>query len=362
MQLTATNMIHYLLGNGLADTAGFVNGHYTCRSNAGRHKHFIINKENQKNALFIKQAKLGNDEKINALTREGYFYKLAAEAPFNKLQGYLPNLRLHDENNAAILFEYYGNCINLYEWLFNNNNQETKEIAIAIATGLHLLHSIKQNKIPTEYAGIFSLPKPWVLSLHEIKNNSAMAARSQGEEDALQLVLATPGFTALIESAAAQWESSSFIHGDCKLNNYLLNEKENRIKWIDWELFSNGDPLWDVATVFQSALIMWVADKSRLPGKEKNFTATIQTLTSSLWKKYTWLNKWNTETEKTQLLKCTSFTALRLLHACFESTPEADALQPYSARLLQLAHNILLNPQAAHQELLGIKIINAAKH
>ena len=81
----------------------------------------------------------------------------------------------------------------------------------------------------------------------------------------------------------------------------------------------------------------------------------MQQFVTDCWEKYVALHNWDKSTESIQLNKCTGFIALRLLHACFETTPAAKSLRPHSARLLQLAHNILSDKIAAIKNLLGIK-------
>jgi Phosphotransferase enzyme family len=363
MLLTETNIIHYLLGNGLTDKGTFVRGDYSCHSSKGRHCHFIINKKIAQPKLFIKQAQLNNAEKTNSLLREGFFYQLIpADDIFNLLRPHLPGILLWDEKDVVIVFEYYGDCINLYDWLLNSNeNNSPDNVTDELAASLYSLHSIQSGDLK-DAAGFFIEIKPWILRLPESKKTGDFAARSEAEQQGLNLIFSIPGFEELIEKTAQLWETSGIIHGDARLNNFLLNKEEDGVlvKWIDWETVSAGDPLWDVATVFQSALTAWVVGGDPLfntvNGKKSIDAARMQEFFSSLWKKYVAHNNWDDTTARNKLEKCTRFCGLRLLHSCFETTPGVESLQPYSARLLQLAHNILSNPMTAYQQLLGIKI------
>ena len=76
------------------------------------------------------------------------------------------------------------------------------------------------------------------------------------DENSLQLIFSIPGFVELIEQAATLWEPSCIIHGDSKLNNFLLKTANNdpaivSFKIIDWELVNTGDPLWDLVFFFK---------------------------------------------------------------------------------------------------------------
>jgi aminoglycoside phosphotransferase (APT) family kinase protein len=361
MLLTETNMIYYLLGRGLTDSKNFVQGRYSCHSSEGRHRHFIINKEFDEQKLFIKQAPKGNAEKTAFLLKEGLFYKLiSSEKKFEELKPYMPAVLFFDANDAVLSLEYYSSYAGLDVWLHTDKNENAiRQVSAELAAALFSLHSISRDNLKsTEEKDLIAATRPWVLDLAEIKNENYSSARSVAEKQSAELIFSIPGFDDLIRKAAQQWQVGSIIHGDCKLSNFLFEAgKKSRLKWIDWEIVTSGDPLWDVATVFQSALSLWTISND--PGfisanKQILNTENLQLFISSLWGQYADHNQWDAATAKQKLEKCTGFTALRLLHACFETTPAADNLQPYSARLLQLAYNIIADPVKATEELFGI--------
>jgi len=365
MLLTETNIIHYLLDRGLVDASSFVKGNFTCRGGQNRHTHFIINKEYDAHRFFVKQS-ISNTEKSASLRREGIFYELASSNDhFQTLQKYLPEILLLDIKNSILVVDYLGEHVNLFDWLMNKSRKKNIELVAAdLATALYSLHTtyaanlqeLKENDFFYEF-------KPWILRLTEMKTVNDRAARSEAENDGLKLIFSIPGFVQQIEQAAKLWEPSGIIHGDSKLNNFLLKQErtteEFQLKLIDWELVNTGDPLWDLATVFQSVLTAWVVSEDPLfkntgAGKTPDIS-TLQQFIAECWKKYAAFQNWDATAGKEKFYKCTSFCALRLLHACFETTPGAKSLRPYSARLLQLAHNILSNP-AAGKQLLGVNI------
>ena len=367
MLLSESNIIHYLLDKGLADTSSFVNGNFSCRSGQSRHNNFIINKEFDSHKYFIKQA-FANKEKTGSLSREGYFYEFVfANETYRELQKYLPGIKLFDEQNSILVLEYSTGYNNLYDWLLNEQQLSNLEIiARELAAALFSFHSIPYKELKgLDETGFLNQPEPWILKLPEMKMAEGINARSEAERKGLQLIFTIPGFIELIEEAVSLWEASGLIHGDGKLNNILVGNKENddkkfRIQIIDWELVNTGDPLWDMATVFQSVLTVWVISEDPVyknAATDKKFTIkTIQHFIDSCWKEYVILFNWDKAMEEKMLEKCTAFSALRLLHACFESTPGARSLRPYSARLLQLSHNILSDPKGTSKNLFGINI------
>jgi thiamine kinase-like enzyme len=367
MLLTESNIIHYLLHRGLADTTSFVNGNFSCRSGRSRHNNFIINKEYETYRYFVKQA-FANKEKTRSLNREGYFYEfVSAKETYQELQKYLPGIKYFDEQNSILVLEYSTQYSNLYDWLLNEQQPDHLErVAAEVAAALFSLHSISyKDPNGLQETGFLNEMKPWILNLPEMKITDSINARSQAEVKSLQLIFTLPGFVQLIEEAVKLWQPSTLIHGDCKLNNFLVKQqikedKDFEIQLIDWELVNTGDPLWDMATVFQSVLTAWVIKEDplyKLTLTEKDFTIkTMQDFMATCWKEYAFRFNWDESMEGKMLEKCTAFSALRLLHACFESTPGAKSLRPYSARLLQLSHNILSDLKGAEKTLLGINI------
>jgi Phosphotransferase enzyme family len=366
MLLTETNIVHYLLDRGLFDMPSFVNGNYSCQAGKSRHKNYIVNKEFETRRYFIKQALGSTAEKIHSLQREGLFYEMtAAGESFEPLQKYLPVLLHHDKANAILVIEYLADYTNIYDLLFHQQDLSSANAA-EIANVLFLLHSITAETIvQLNEAGLITVNKPWILNLPEIKTLSANTARSEAAAAGLQLIYDVPGFIKLIEETAKLWEPTSLVHGDSKLNNFLVKADKTEtdswaLKLIDWELFNTGDPMWDLATVFQSALTAWIINEDpvyKTNARLKTFNySKMQLFISACFTNYAAANKWDDAETRVKLEKCTAFCGLRLLHNCFETTPHAQSLRPYSARLLQLAHNILSNPAAAAQQVLGINL------
>jgi hypothetical protein len=365
MLLTETNIVHYLLDRGLFDKQSFERGLFSCHAGNSRHKNYMVNRDLESNRYFIKQALGSTTEKIHSLDREALFYELAAvNEHFAPLQKYLLASRHYDQRNAILVLDYLSHHSSLYDTLVQQQNFNADRVAAELADALFQLHSFAGEAIEKLSSnGLIAINKPWILSLPAMQSTAANAARSESEAAGLQLIEAMPGFMNLAEKAARLWEPTCLIHGDCKLNNCLIPEAELDagdpvLKLIDWELFNLGDPLWDLATVFQSALTAWVIHEDPVyktnTGVKPFDLGNMQHFISACFTHYAAADTWNEAAYPIKLEKCTAFCGLRLLHNCFETTPHAASLRPYSARLLQLAFNILSNPAEAAKQVLGI--------
>jgi Phosphotransferase enzyme family len=367
MLLTETNIVHYLLDCSLFDKTSYEKGKFSCDSGNSRHKHYIVNKNFENNRYFIKQALGSSTEKILSLEREGLFYKMVVvDDFFLALQKYLPISLHYDKRNAILVLEYLADYISIYDTFLHLQSLDNNIVGIALADALFLLHNIPSEAIKRlTDANVITVSKPWILTLPEIKLQQPNAAQSNAEAAVLQLIYNMPGFINLIEDAAKLWQPTCMVHGDSKLNNFIIKADEYKtgnsfLTLIDWELFNTGDPLWDIATVFQSALTAWVINEDSVYKSNKTVKTfdygNMQNFISICFNNYAAAHKWDEVEIKTKLEKCTIFTALRLLHNCFETTPHAHTLRPYSARLVQLSYNILISPLKAAQQVLGINI------
>jgi aminoglycoside phosphotransferase (APT) family kinase protein len=367
MLLTETNIVHYLLDRGLFDKPSFENGHFSCDTGNSRHKNYIVNKEFESHCYFIKQALGSTAEKIHSLEREGLFYELAAvNENFAPLQNYMLTSRNYDQRNAILVLDYLSHHSSIYDKMLHQQNFNTAGVATELADALFQLHSIPDEAIEKLSSnGLISVSKPWILTLPSLQSPAANAARSESEAAGLQLIYQMPGFMNLVEKAATLWEPTCLVHGDSKLNNFLIKEADPEagdplLKLIDWELFNLGDPLWDLATVFQSALTVWVIHEDPVyktnTGLKPFDLGNIKRFISACFTHYAAAHTWSEVEYPIKLEKCTAFCGLRLLHNCFETTPHAKSLRPYSARLLQLTYNILSNPAEAAKQVLGINL------
>jgi len=366
MLLTENNMVHYLLDRGLFDKTSFTNGKFSCTAADSRHKIYVVNKEYENNRYFIKQALGSTAEKIRSLEREALFYEMVAEDEnFRPLQKYLAASLHYDNRNAILILEYFADHKSLYDQLLHQQEFDRALVATELADALFRLATLPAGTFEKSSGiGFITAFKPWILNLPQVKSTAANTERSSAEATGLQLISDVPGFINLVEAAAKLWEPSCMVHGDSKLNNFMINAGKNKtgnrcLKLMDWELFNAGDPLWDLATVFQSALTAWVIHEDPVyktnPGVNHFDTQIMQAFIRACFTNYAAANQWDKPETGKKLEKCTAFCGLRLVHNCFETTPHAHSLRPYSARLLQLAFNVLSNPAGAAQQVLGIK-------
>ncbi|MEM6319078.1 MAG: phosphotransferase [Bacteroidota bacterium] len=363
MILTFENIAHYLLGEGLITLPAIVDGNFSVRDISSRNCNFVINKEFPDKYL-VKQVRMQDAEKTHTMRIEATCYWLANNDPhYQVLKDFLPKYYKYDYLNHILIIELLPNTFSLQDY-YSSSQRFPTEIGQQLGASLAAYHTSRADmEQKSKSLSLFQKKEPWIFELiRNYQNGAANKGQMRPVEQQLfQLIFENPTFVDLLKSVTEEWEVESLIHGDIKFPNFLINTSfqqgaELDIRLIDWELADIGDPLWDVAAIFQNYLSFWVHY-----GKENNSTHShtielhqLQPTVATFWNSYVANRNWSKEAADQQLEKAIRFTALKLIHTCFEATPHAKHLPKFCAQFLQLSLNLLQYPQATIEEILGI--------
>lgn len=367
MLLTEHNLFYYLLDKGMVDSQKVVDGEFTVRRNDSRNNNFLVNREYDHHPYFVKQVKAQDAEKTETLRTEAHCYHLAnTDARYQSLKNFLPRFFHYDAVNHVLVTEQVKEAISVFDYYFQGFNSKIPEIIADILASYHGTITTFPQQSPSPF---FRQQKPWVFSVATTPPAFWPHEGQAASQQMIQLIHKNREYVQLLSQVENEWKPQALIHNDAKFNNFLIsynNEADDVrfIKLIDWELADIGDPLWDVATIFQSYLMLWVStdapDQALPPGMKKVTLPQVQPSIAQFWNRYAAQMKWSSGQAGSLLLKATRFCALKLIHACFETTPYSPSLQPMSVKLLQMSLNILRSPQDAAVRLLGIT--NTYKH
>ncbi len=363
MLLTEHNICYYLLDKGMLDTATIVAGNFTARRSDSRNNNFIINKEYDHHKYFIKQVKAKDTEKIETLRAEANCYQLAVTSPqYQLLSKFLPGFYYYDPISHVLIMEQVKDAFSVHDYYFQMYNFKN-ELPDLLADSLASYHGMINSHVPQPGFQSFREQKPWVFTIAKTPPMWPQGTAASVEQQIVQLIFKNPAFVQLLAAVDSEWKPISLVHNDVKFNNFLLNydfEKNNinALKQIDWELADIGDPLWDVAAVFQNYLFLWISTDVPDQGSQKIKQITlkdVQPCVNRFWKRYIQQVTTQHGSEHPDLVKTIKFVALKLIHACFEVAPSASTLQPMSVKMLQMSFNLLRSPQDAAVNLFGIK-------
>jgi thiamine kinase-like enzyme len=366
MILTEHNIFYYLLDIGMIDVKSIIDGEFTARRSDSRNNNFIINREFAHHTYFIKQVKAPDAEKIETLRAEAACYQLAnSNEHYKPLKNFLPQFFHYDPLNHVLITAQVKEAATVYEYYFRMHEFNNK-IPEIIADTLASYHNTVAKSLQQQ-AGLqqFKQQKPWVFTVAAMPPDYWMQNEQAAEQQTIQLIQKNREFMQLLSQVENEWQPQTLVHNDAKFSNFLISYKQddntiNFIKLIDWELADIGDPLWDVATIFQNYLSLWVntdvPGEVAQPGFRKISLPEVQRPIQVFWKRYGQQMKWQPHQAEAMLIKATRFCALKLIHACFETAPYQKSLQPISVKMLQMSFNILRSPKDAATKLLGIPV------
>src|SRR6476661_1939103 len=361
MLLTEHNLFYYLLDKGMVDKDKVIDGEFTVRRSDSRNNNFLVNREYDHHAYFIKQVKAFEAEKTETLRTEAHCYQLANTDPgYKALKQFLPAFFHYDPLSHVLVTGQVKNAVSVFDFYYRSVNSKIPEIIADILASYH--GTISSALLLQPAFAHFRKQKPWVFSVATTPPGFWSQEGQAAEQQMMQLIHKNRDYVQLLSQLEHEWQPQTLVHNDAKFNNFLISydSETNDIQFIqliDWELADIGDPLWDVATIFQNYLSLWVTTDVPEQTGPKGFKITlpqVQPAMQQFWRRYTAQMKWTPEQAAGLLVKATRFCALKLIHACFETTPYSPTLQPLSVKLLQLSFNILRSPQEAAVKLLGI--------
>jgi len=373
--LSYENIAHYLMEKDLIELKSVINGTFSVRDQSSRNVNYVVNQEYSP-AYLVKQVRTHDQEKQATLRKEATCYWLANnDQSYLSLRKFLPRFIEYDYLHHILILELLPDTQNLREY-YRSKGILPVAFAEKLADLLASFHNYADNVLESEKSfSLFKKQKPWVFSLSEDKLSEWQEnpALSKAEKQSGKLILENKEFLDHLDRIKNEWEIKSLVHGDVKFPNFLVNsgslsEEEPDIRLIDWELADIGDPLWDVAAVIQSYLTLWILSEIEQKNKEDKFQVIInlnnvQPSIAAFWRRYTASVHWEGVISHQYLKKTVRFTALKLIHTCFESVHEVTNMSLYSAKILQLSLNLLRRPDEAIRDLLGIRkpLANHAK-
>ena len=366
MMLNSDSVVHYLLQRGFLSFDSTVGGDLMVLEAPRRNRNFKVMRQRHP-GLFVKQAQQWDPHAISTLQREAWCYSLAKTAPeFTPLLDLLPKFHWYDPVRNVLVLEYLSGYENLAAYQ-QRMRAFPVEIAETLAEILGRYHLSTRGKLETlPQASIFPKMEPWPLSMHRQKVEwfqSFSAANLQ----LLEIVKKYDEFATTLDELIKRWSRDSLIHGDIKWDNCLIrpvadSQTKSSLKLIDWELADIGDALWDVGAILQSYLSFWIQSMPVSPGATAEQLMAVapyrleafQPAINAFWHRYAEVAEIPPASRKESLDRSVRYGAARMLQTAYESLSYSAQMHSNTLYLLQMSMNILLNPEVAAEQLLGI--------
>lgn len=359
MKLTEETIFQYLYKKKLVNNRSVVKGDFVVHPVKTRNYNMKI-LINEEESLFVKQMEM-DVVSTNLFNREVYTYQLFnTDEAFSSISKYAPSLLAFDDENNIMVTELIFNSKNLTEYYMLTKKFDLN-LAKEQANIISECHIRVNNTVDTS---IYPKTLPWVLQLDKYEAHQFFA-NNEFSTKIIKLIKENRVLQNELIKLANSWQYTHLIHGDIKWINFLIIESENRTeqKLIDWELADIGDPLWDVAGLLQSYLTTWLLGFdnnnpycNELPEYNSPFDINLmQPSAKHFLYNYLKFKEYAVSEYNFFFTKTIQLTAARIIQTCVEGVTYNSKIEANTMRSVQLAFNILKNPEYALESLFDIK-------
>ena len=370
--ITLDNVVPYLLEKKMISVDSIVDNNLKLIDLSKRNRNIMVTRSNGTNYL-LKQTFYYKQYKITPLEIESRFYELVHKNyDYKHIRGIIPNMISFDPDQNILTLELISQARTLREYFHNIQDNEInsslhKDIFAKLGKMLAQYHSCFRNCINDKNMISFIKDRmPFMFSLLH-PSPEIFSRLSPANLKFLKIIQRYPELNKQLKYLGREWQTETIIHGDLKWDNIVFSYSKYQsisLKIIDWELVSFGDPAWDIAGVFQDLISFWlqtspIFDENKLPEKTTNIRLlNAQEIIRTFWYNYLSYLDINESESDELLLRCTKYSAIRLLQKSWESLQSVSELTNISVYMIQMSANIFSSPYEAIHYLYGIPLKN----
>jgi hypothetical protein len=351
----------------LIDEVAIVDGDLTVSSAARRNLNLRVERRLGDSSL-IKQVTTGAADAADSLIREAGFYAFCAEErAAAAVASSMPRLRGTLDSGRVLVLELLENARTLWQEYGERDPHELPLTApLALGWALGALHSTfresilatdpRLGRLARDCPPCFDLHRPHPGILRDASPARLELCRSVQREASLRDGLA---------AARSAWCCETVIHGDVRPDNVLVTRRSGApaIWLVDWEFVQHGDPAWDVGCALHDHLMFWVRSMSldpHLDAAERVATArcplpALHVAMRALWTGYLATGAGGDPGVEAVLARAVRFSGVRLLQTAWEKARQLDHQSATGVLVLQLAANLLADPERAVSDLYGFE-------
>jgi Ser/Thr protein kinase RdoA (MazF antagonist) len=269
---------------------------------------------------------------------------LAAEPD---LASHLPTVVHHDADAGRLVLRTPGNA---HDWsAHQRSGRFPRTPARVLGHVLAALHGLAPDAVEKRPPGLAPM---WALSLPE-PPHGLLLELSVGALDLLGRIQAS---RPLCDRLCGLGEGDgALIHGDLRWDNCLAvpapgSARRTRVTIIDWELAGSGEAEFDVGTVLAEYLRSWVtsipiidpSDPGKLVRRAQRPLQRMQPAVHAFWSSYCLASA-----RRPALCRVIELAAVRLIQAAVERSQHYVRPTAHVVALVQLAENLLREPEEA---------------
>lgn len=365
MLLNSSNIVHYLFERGLVSSQQVVDGDFMVVEAPRRNRNFKVVRHDR-TGLFLKQAGHWDQPSLANLQTEAHCYRLTnEEREFASLRDLVPRFYAYDESRAVLITELLSGGESLAEHYYRTH-AFPHSLATQLGQAFGCYHRMPQTSEKLASPPMFPKRVPWVLQFHNMSPGYLQNV-SGGNYQLLDILKRYPDFGRVLDQLTTGWTFESLVHGDIKWDNcVLVTDAEGNVtlKLVDWELADWGDPCWDVAAIFSAFLVFWIQSFPLTPGGDITQAMAqaqfpieaMQPAIQTFWKAYSEERQFAGPTARDLLRRSVLLCGARTIQTAYEYVQSSPQMHSMAFLILQASLNILTQPEAASQELLGLTI------
>lgn len=359
--LTALEVVKFLIERDLLDPATVVAGDLRLVEASRRNSNLKIMCTHGA-SYFVKQGR-GFDARATIENEAAAYRWLGIEKANTRRLSYIPRCYSHDSEHALLVLELLPDARSLTEHLALVR-RASREHARAIGRALGNLHMRGGDAgVPDGISG--GQARPSILSVHR-PTLRILCSISRANLSLTRLVQQFPSVGGLLDDLRAGWICDGIVHGDLKADNCVVARsaggRHSRVAIVDWELCGIGDTAWDVGSVFNNYLSLWLQsipiagdyppdhylDLAGLPLNR------IQSSLREFWAGYLAARHLGGRAAASFLLRSTRYCGAALLKTAHDQMRGSSQLTGKAVCLIQLGLNVMQRPEEAAMHLVGI--------
>jgi phosphotransferase family enzyme len=364
MILSKSNVVHYLLEQGLLAIDSVVGGDLMVTDVTRRNRNFKVIRRTQQ-GYFVKQIQSWDPQTVATLASEASCYRVARSgAEFAALADLVPRDFLYDSQRHVLVTELLPDNESLsdHHRRLNAFPPETARLLGALFGRYH------REPLPLDgrpEAATFRRQPPWILSAHQHGTN-LFGAASAANAQLLRIVQSYPEFQRTLDELRAEWRADRLVHGDLKWDNCVVYRAQGdgslALKVVDWELADIGDARWDLGALLQAYISFWVLSmrmSGDVPPAQFAETAQypiegMQPSVRAFWQSYVDARGLDGAAARALLTSSMKFGAARMIQTAYETMQFSPQISASALCLLQVSFNVLREPSEATTHLLGL--------
>jgi hypothetical protein len=252
MYLTASTLVPYLLQRGVVSESELIEDDWFVKQSYAKRPVIRVSTFAGEGWI-VKQASPLDTAHVHQLDREAALYQSATkEAWARPLRKLLPWFHAYDPGVHALVLQQIAHDT-AWDHL-RRTSSDPRALGSLLGRALACAHlAIPPPTFPSQM-----LPdqRPWILDLDF---DVLAKEKTPSTSTVVELLRSEPSLLKCLGECRNHWRAETLVHGDAKADNAIVRLHHRPRVWlIDWGLAGHGDPAWDVGSMMQSGLVLWL--------------------------------------------------------------------------------------------------------